>query len=65
MCVAAVCFGEGPPLEYLKDMERGNPHGAGVAFIKGNEVVYVKGIKADEVYYAMQHVPKPTLFHFR
>lgn len=65
MCVAAVCFGETPPLEYLEDMETGNPHGAGLAWVRNGAVVFAKGIDAEELHYALSKVPRPALFHFR
>jgi hypothetical protein len=65
MCVAAVCFGDTPPLEYLEDMELGNPHGAGVAWVRNGAVAFVKGLDAEEVHYALSRVPRPALFHFR
>ena len=69
MCVIAVSLkGKKFSEDDLREMWNANPHGAGLAWIKGSEVYVVKGLmKFDDLLEVYENVPKGVMhaLHFR
>lgn len=66
MCVAVLVETEaGPTADELKAMDSENPHGAGVAFSRGNQVRYHKGVTWKWIAKNQASWPRPYLLHFR
>lgn len=69
MCVAIVIpVGEEvvlPTLAELEEMEKGNPHGAGLGWVEDGRCHWHKGLKAAEIHAALPFTPRPALVHFR
>lgn len=66
MCIAAII---NTPVEadYLQEMEKDNPHGAGVAWFDGTSIQFRRGLKAAQIW-EMQtsgEMSYPYLLHFR
>jgi predicted glutamine amidotransferase len=67
MCVAII-VPEGadvPDLATLEACEGQNPHGGGVAWLKGGKVRWKKGLSAKEAHALVVALPGPHFIHFR
>ena len=66
MCVAAIVF-KPVQLEYLECMENDNPHGAGVAWLQGEEIRFMRGLTAKDIFQLQSDevMSYPYLMHFR
>lgn len=66
MCVA-VLVETALSLEDLRLMEQDNPHGAGLAWAKGDSLRYLKGtdLTAEQIFELLKSLPRPVLLHFR
>lgn len=66
MCVILVCPDNVRPNEQtLKNCERANPHGAGVAWRESGEVWWMKGLDAAELSDLIGRIPGEIVIHFR
>lgn len=66
MCIIALCQTRKPSLDELKNCEKSNNHGAGIAWIKDGIVHWRKGIDDIEKHYNfIKKLPLPILIHFR
>lgn len=68
MCVAAI-INRPLSLEYLREMDNDNPHGAGVAFILpgDTQITFMKGLAATDIFVMQEDkfITYPYLLHFR
>lgn len=66
MCVAAVIFSP-VSLEYLECMENDNPHGAGIAWLQGDSIRFMKGLTAADINQLQidEVMTYPYLMHYR
>ena len=66
MCVILVCPDNvRPNAQTLKNCERANPHGAGVAWREDGEVWWMKGLSADELSELIDRISGEIVIHFR
>ena len=67
MCVIFCCEDKFPDYQQLKDGEKSNPHGAGVAWIEKGKVRYIKGINAKRInkMIRQKRISLPCIIHFR
>ncbi len=66
MCVILVCPETvRPSVQTLKNCERANPHGAGVAWREDGEVWWMKGLTADELSELIDRISGEIVIHFR
>ena len=68
MCVIGI-FDKVPKLKQLRKMEKANPHGASITWIKNNKVNYVKGVKltSKEILRIInkENITKDFVIHYR
>lgn len=66
MCVAAVIFSP-ISMQYLQCMEEDNPHGAGVAWLQGDSIRFMRGLSAQDIYQMQEDkvMTYPYLMHYR
>ena len=66
MCVILACPENVRPNEQtLRNCERANPHGAGVAWRESGEVWWMKGLDAAELSDLIGRIPGEIVIHFR
>jgi hypothetical protein len=67
MCAMICCENEFPSLDILRNTELTDQDGAGIAWINGNKVEWLKGLKAQELYDFIQsrEIKTPCVIHFR
>lgn len=54
-----------PTFTQLAQCERTNPHGSGLAWLRGRTVEYVKGLTAAEIHARLADIAGPAIVHFR
>lgn len=66
MCVAAVIF-KPVPLSDMEMMDSDNPHGAGVAWQRGNKIAFKRGLDAKQIFEMQEsgELTYPYLMHYR
>ena len=69
MCCVIGIFSKVPKLKQLRKMEKANPHGASITWIKNNKVNYVKGVKltSKEILRIInkENITKDFVIHYR
>lgn len=67
MCVVITSPGreERPSLRQLELCERANPHGSGIAWVKGRFAMYQKGLSVREIHRHLMKTEGPAVIHFR
>ena len=66
MCVILICPPNArPSLETLRDCERANPHGAGLAWREGSQVFWIKTNDVEEIHRLAQAKHGEIVIHFR
>lgn len=65
MCVILACDEVRPTLDILKDCEKENPHGGGMAWRTAKGVQFAKGLNAEEIHRISLKVELPFVIHFR
>ena len=66
MCVILACPDNvRPNAQTLRNCERANPHGAGVAWREDGEVWWMKGLDADELADLIERIEGEIVMHFR
>ena len=66
MCVILACpCNVRPNAQTLRNCERANPHGAGVAWREDGEVWWMKGLDADELADLIERIEGEIVMHFR
>jgi len=65
MCVIVICNEVKPKRDILEDCGYCNPDGAGIAWIVGKKVHYLKGLDTNELISYTKHLDLPYVVHFR
>lgn len=65
MCFAAVCFSRKLTKEELKNAEKVNSDGGGIAYVKKGVIHVEKGLTAEQLYEISQREQLPQLIHLR
>jgi hypothetical protein len=67
MCVIIACESKRPTLKMLKDAQKANPNGSGIAWVKDGKVNFIKGLglKVKDIFEITEKLPFPFVIHFR